>query len=643
MSFLTPLALALGLIAGPIILLYMLRLRRREVQVSSTMLWQQLLRDREANAPWQRLRRNLLLLLQLLILAALVMALARPFIEVPTVTTGRIALLVDASASMNATDVQPNRLEAAKQQALALVDTLGQQDSLAVIRVAEGPEVLENYSNDTSRLRAAINRVQPSTASPDWNAALTLAAAGAAGTDKFTIIVIGDGGVSGNLASTYGNVRFIPIGTSDSNVAITALAVATDSIGGPQLYGRITNYSTQNADVVFSIKLDDTLFNAATYSVPGNNYIDVVIPKLTGTFRRIEATLTRPVSSTVPDYLALDDTAWTIFNPAQSGRALLMTKQNRFLEQGFASLPGWETYRGEIEKGLPAEKFDLYVFDGWLPGTLPDANILIINPPADTPLFKILGTTTKITGLAVKPDDARTRFLKFTDVNIRQFTVLTGTTSWADTLISTDAGPLLVAGQDTNRRIAVLAFDLHDSDLPLKIAWPIMLADLTDWYKAPRAVHVNGSLQPGQTLIIQPGSEAETVRVIRPDSASTELKVDQPQLIYADTSVPGIYKVGMYKGSDMLQEELFAVNIFDANESQITVRTPTFGSSTVTVARKDEIGQWEFWPWIALLALIVLMIEWYVHHQRLRIPRLSPLATLRKFSRRSQKSPGAKA
>jgi hypothetical protein len=93
----------------------------------------------------------------------------------------------------------------------------------------------------------------------------------------------------------------------------------------------------------------------------------------------------------------------------------------------------------------------------------------------------------------------------------------------------------------------------------------------------------------------------------------------------------------------MLQEELFAVNIFDANESQITVRTPTFGSNTVTVARKDEIGQWEFWPWIALAALIVLIIEWYVHHQRLRIPRLSPLATLRRFSRRSPKSPGAKA
>src|SRR5690606_15632148 len=104
MSFLTPLAFLGALLAIPILLLYMLRLRRREVTVSSTFLWQQILRDREANTPWQRLRRNLLLFLQLLILALLVFALARPFIVVPSVGAGQIALLLDASASMNATD-----------------------------------------------------------------------------------------------------------------------------------------------------------------------------------------------------------------------------------------------------------------------------------------------------------------------------------------------------------------------------------------------------------------------------------------------------------------------------------------------------------------------------------------------------------
>src|ERR1041385_7888499 len=128
MSFLAPVALGLGALSIPIILLYMLRLRRRDVPVSSTMLWQQLLRDREANTPWQRLRRNLLLFLQLLILATLVLALARPFVQVPTVPPGRLALLIDASASMNATDVAPSRFEEAKRQALNVVDTLSSGD-----------------------------------------------------------------------------------------------------------------------------------------------------------------------------------------------------------------------------------------------------------------------------------------------------------------------------------------------------------------------------------------------------------------------------------------------------------------------------------------------------------------------------------
>ena len=92
MQFLTPLAFLLASLAIPIILLYMLKLRRKQIQVSSTLLWVQLLRDQQANAPWQKLRRNLLLILQLLILAALVVALARPAIQVPAVASGSVVV-----------------------------------------------------------------------------------------------------------------------------------------------------------------------------------------------------------------------------------------------------------------------------------------------------------------------------------------------------------------------------------------------------------------------------------------------------------------------------------------------------------------------------------------------------------------------
>src|SRR3990167_336690 len=122
MSFLAPLFLSLAALAVPILILYMLKLRRREQEVSSTFLWRMVIRDREANSPWQKLRRNLLLLLQLLLLALLVVALARPFIPVQVVASGQVTVLLDASASMNATDVSPSRFESAKAIARGLAN-----------------------------------------------------------------------------------------------------------------------------------------------------------------------------------------------------------------------------------------------------------------------------------------------------------------------------------------------------------------------------------------------------------------------------------------------------------------------------------------------------------------------------------------
>src|SRR5512140_1772590 len=114
MPFLTPLALA-GLAFVPLVLaMYLLKLRRDRSVVPSTLLWHRLVSDVEANAPWQRLRRSLLLLLQLLLVAILAILAARPFVERPAGLAGDLVLVVDTSASMQSTDVTPTRLDAAK-------------------------------------------------------------------------------------------------------------------------------------------------------------------------------------------------------------------------------------------------------------------------------------------------------------------------------------------------------------------------------------------------------------------------------------------------------------------------------------------------------------------------------------------------
>src|SRR3712207_6737091 len=161
MGLLAPLALLLLALALPIIVLYMLRLRRPPAPVSSILLWEAVLADLEANVPWQRLRRHWLLILQLLILLLLVLALARPFGLTAEAATGNTIIVLDASASMRATDVAPSRFERARAEARALIDRLAPDARMALILAGPAAEVLQGPTADRTALAAALGRAQP--------------------------------------------------------------------------------------------------------------------------------------------------------------------------------------------------------------------------------------------------------------------------------------------------------------------------------------------------------------------------------------------------------------------------------------------------------------------------------------------------
>src|SRR6266545_4987508 len=192
MSFLAPLALVSTLIVGPIIVaMYLLKLRREERRVSSTFLWQRVVRDVEANAPWQKLRRNILLLLQLLALA-----LARPFFRTTGIAGRNLIVIVDRSASMQATDAAPTRLDAAKQQAIALVDQLPDGGRATIIAAGGQMEVPAASTTDRRQLRDAIGSITPSNGGgSDLAPALTLAAALSSREADSEVAIVSDGNV----------------------------------------------------------------------------------------------------------------------------------------------------------------------------------------------------------------------------------------------------------------------------------------------------------------------------------------------------------------------------------------------------------------------------------------------------------------
>ena len=628
MSFLAPAGFAALTIAIPILLLYMLRLRRRELLISSTFLWRQVVQDTEANTPWQRLRRNLLLLLQLLILLLLVLALARPFITVPTISAGKIALLVDASASMSATDIggEP-RFAAAREQARQIVNNMNPQDIISLIRVADIAEPLTSYTADKNELRRAIESMTVSQGGADWDTALTLAAAGASGAENFSIVMISDGGL-GDAASLPANIPqpiYVPVGESANNVGITALATRALAGQAPQLFAQVTNYGASPAAVSLVIRLDDVLRLSRSGRIPPRSQLPIPFTEpIAEPFETLSATLT--FDNEVEDFLALDNRAWTVQNEVNTRRVYYVSAQeNLFLEQALRSLPGLQTFRGKAEnKSLPGEAFDLYVFDNWLPNRLPSGDMLIVNPPNSTPLFTVGAQLPATDAIAItEAESAITSFVDLDDMSLLQYRAVTA--DWAQTLFYTEQGAALLAGEVNGRQIAILPFDLRDSNLPLLIAWPVLMANLLDWFSPADIVSLPDGLSVGDVLVISPPLLAEGIRITTPDGSRQELPAAGDRIAFTDTSQLGLYRLEILQDGAVTSAQSFAVNLFATGESDIEPVPEAelqLGGEMAAAGADEQLGTQEFWMWLALAALLLLAIEWYVYHRRLQRPTL---------------------
>ena len=166
----------LAAVPPAIVLLYFLKLKRRPLEVPSTYLWHKSVEDLHVNSIWQRLRNNLLLYLQLAVVLFIVLALLRPSWQALRLSGSRLVLLIDNSASMQATDVKPSRLEEAKRRVGELIDQMHSGDSAMLISFSDTARVEQNFTDNRQQLREALAAIKPSQHSTNLSEALKLAA-----------------------------------------------------------------------------------------------------------------------------------------------------------------------------------------------------------------------------------------------------------------------------------------------------------------------------------------------------------------------------------------------------------------------------------------------------------------------------------
>jgi len=616
MNFLNPLSFFLAGLLPIIILMYLLRLRRPQQMVSSTFLWQRMVRDVEANAPWQKLQKNIIMILQLLFLASLIFAIANPFLWTEGIGGSSMIIIIDSSASMAATDIEPSRLEAAKQQAQAFTEEAPENTRITVISAGEQTEILVSASQDRKLTQQAINSISTPKGSSDFSTALQITSAITSRQPNTDIILLSDGNIIlPEQLSIQGNFLYYPIGIESANLGITNIQLQQNPTGDNNtLFVQVKNFGSDAANRRLEIYADDALINAADLNVAAQSIENYLQEGIALESKVVEVRLSPS------DLFPNDDSAWVIGGELKPVEILLVTAGNRFLETALGLLPNisyskLDPLSFETTNDLEA---DLVIFDGYTPqaDTLPASNLFFIGAEGSNAFYEVTGTVEKPKPRPANTDNPLLKNISLDGVSIRQASLIT-LPNWANVSISGDVNgssiPLLFYGNQAGQRIAVLSFKIQDSDLPIQVAFPLLIANIVNWLVPNAILDAPPTTQSSFTTSVPIPLDVSEVTIQYPDGTKTQKNIDQSGTLLFNTPFPGIYIIDLGDGNNILT----ASNFFSLQESDISPRQQlNLGSSEGSLNTAGlQQSQKHFWRPIAFVALGVLISEWLVYHR----------------------------
>jgi Ca-activated chloride channel homolog len=612
MSLLTPLALALLAVAAPIVLMYVLKLRRRDQSVSSTLLWRRALDDVQANAPWQRLRPSMLLLLQLLVLAALVLALAGPAYSRSHAFGGDVIVVVDESYGMQGRDVAPTRFAAALKRAHTIANDLGSGNVMSVIGMGAQPHLAIGESTDAGAISRAIDSLRVSASPPNVLGAMSLAASLArSGTSTRAIVLTSrDSGITGLPLQVPFEVDVIRLGGRLRDLGITAFA-ASAAGGHTSAVLRVSNFGGRTATSDLDLYVDGRIADVRPLSIAAGREQNLFWTTLPGGATRLQARLARR------DDIDADKSAWAVVPGSIGRRVLLVCNGDYFLQTAFALDPTvtLSTVTPAAYSPTLASGNDLVVFDGSLPATLPATSTLLVGPTkghtgalrfgAEQPVGTMAPfTTTGEPGAVLQHVDLG-------DVHIARARSVT-LPDWLQPVVVSGGTPLVAVGDNGHGRLAVLPFNLQESDWPLRISFPIMLHNLLQ-YLTPSLALGAGNLVAGQPVKLSPAAGTREIRITRPDGAVDTQR--PPFAPYTGTERSGIYMARAI-GGPTHATAAFAVNFFPARAAAATgaaeIRLGASTQGSTHVVSVPVSVAWTF----GLLALAILSLEWWYAFRR---------------------------
>jgi Aerotolerance regulator N-terminal/von Willebrand factor type A domain len=632
LTFLQPGGFWLLAALAPLVVLYILKVRRERRVVASTWLWAEAQRDLLARSPFRRLRAQVPLLLQALALAALALALARPTTRHRALLGGHVAIVIDTSASMGAREGPEGRrrVDIAKQGALDALTALAPGADAMVLAAGREARVAAPLDRDVRRLQDAVEGLEADDVEGDLGAALALAvdrlrALGGEG----RVVVFTDGNLARpeSLQGAALPTEVVLVGGAAENTAVVRVDVraGADPVtrrDEVQAFALLGHYGARPRDVFVTLRLDGTdapLASRRLLLQPGER-APVVLTFEPSPGDRGKGLL---LEISPPDALPTDDVAYARVPEGQRQPALLVSrKPSPWLERALASDPLVELWKGSPDEAAKARLGEgaLYVYDGLCPEAPPAGDFVIVAPPPGTCLGVGVGTPRDAPALTSWAEgDARFRFLTLDGVGVAHATPLAAEGSAA--LVRSSEGALVADASPPGRSGTLIGFDVGDSNWPLRASFVLFVRNVVELARTHRD-HGAGSGRAGEALRIAVPPGVERVKVDGPPAGarptSREAAARAGLAVVSDVRRAGLYHVswqGTTPGSTLV-----AVNLTSERESDLRAR---LDPSTVVGARvaltpvvADAHADWSYLAAALALGLVALDAYWLTRRAR---------------------------
>ena len=626
-----PIGLSLLGLLAPLVVLYVLKIRRQRLRVASTWLWASAARDLRARHPLRRLFWQIPLVLQAIALVALAVTLGRPATRGGTIVGDHVAIVVDTSASMTARmDTGGLRIEAARDAAHEVIDALSPGAEAIIVDAGPSPRVVAPLDRDRSRLHAAVDRVQAGEATGALQRAVALAS------DRLRqlqgrkrLVVVTDGALADPhaLAHIALPLDVVRVGTPVENTAIVRIDVrrGQDPVtrrDQVQAFALISNFGASERDLFVTLRprnVAQPLTSRRVHLAPGER-TPVVL-----TFEPApgDAGMGLVVELSPRDAMPADDCAYGRVPVGRQLPVVVAPKNaNPWFVRALQADPSAEVLGAALADLASADVPEdaLVLIDGACPQHIPGGDFVLLNPPPGPCKTVVVGKTTKgPTITSWNETDARLRFLTLDGVRVAAARILE-LQSPGDSLIRAREGTVVADVSPPGRVGTLVAFDVGESNWPLKASFVLFVRNLLEVTRERRAHGVAGAARTGHPLQVHVPADVDEVAVQLPDETVRSAPARSGIAIVAGATQAGFYHVswqGAHPGS-----VLVATNLTDAAESDLRPRKMAIDEAAVSVDSAKKVEAFNEWGWaVALVALVLLALDvWWLTRRPRPLP-----------------------